>query len=589
MLTTTCRRFKRDRRGISNIIVIALSFVIMLAIVSNIVLWNYEMNQVDWEKMREQINVTSVESINQTSLYNPQEYFLGGETNLVSGNISNLTSDNGGYMNFESYYSGTNILDFIDNNNSNVDSSVDKGSQSNFTAQQHGPDSVVDVLVEQNTAGNGLLFLYVDAYDGVRTDWTRVGASPYLGFIDYNSNYVHTTKNNDQIGDFGFENSGISSETIQSVTIQLYAKQTAINNPIQLFVWEGSAWINLGSKAPTTSWGWIDYTATSQLNSWTKIDAAKIYLQTATGAGLYEVDCARLAINYVEPINYEIDLEVQWNNVDYNEVNEELCIYGGTTGSENIQVDMWNGSSWENLFGDLNPGWNNISVSLYLTSPLFTIRFMGENETNDSIQDSWEIDSTLLHVWTDRYTSEVEVTGSSNINDWNELNWTVDSAWTIGLVEVTLQLYNYTLDGYPISGNGYINYSSSLIANRAEDKNQTLSVTPTDFRNTTGYWKLKIMGVKETEEPFNLQIDWIEFKVKTNGSLFTFKNEGSLTIQVVSCWVNNFTYHERYSINLFVNSGDTVRYFTDNITLPDPPFLVKVATKRGNMAIFSES
>jgi len=59
----TCRRLKRDRRGISNIIVIALSLVIILAIVSNIVLWNYEMNQMDWEKMKENVIITNVERV----------------------------------------------------------------------------------------------------------------------------------------------------------------------------------------------------------------------------------------------------------------------------------------------------------------------------------------------------------------------------------------------------------------------------------------------------------------------------------------------------------------------------------------------
>ena len=61
--TITCRRLKRDRRGISNIIVIALSLVIILAIVSNIVLWNYEMNQVDWEKMKENVIISNVERV----------------------------------------------------------------------------------------------------------------------------------------------------------------------------------------------------------------------------------------------------------------------------------------------------------------------------------------------------------------------------------------------------------------------------------------------------------------------------------------------------------------------------------------------
>jgi hypothetical protein len=59
---TICRQFKRDRRGISNIIVVALSLVIILAITSNIILWNYEMNQVDWEKMKENVIINNVES-----------------------------------------------------------------------------------------------------------------------------------------------------------------------------------------------------------------------------------------------------------------------------------------------------------------------------------------------------------------------------------------------------------------------------------------------------------------------------------------------------------------------------------------------
>ena len=69
MWTITCRRFKRDRRGISNIIVITLSLVIILAIVSNIVLWNYEMTQMDWEKMRENIIITNVENVTYGSQF----------------------------------------------------------------------------------------------------------------------------------------------------------------------------------------------------------------------------------------------------------------------------------------------------------------------------------------------------------------------------------------------------------------------------------------------------------------------------------------------------------------------------------------
>ena len=98
--------------------------------------------------------------------------------------------------------------------------------------------------------------------------------------------------------------------------------------------------------------------------------------------------------------NYEADLEVQWTNVDFDETNEELCIYGGVMGSESLRVDVWNGSSWQNIIASLNSGWNNVTVSAYLVSSTITIRFNGSIETADGTQDNWAIDTTLLHVWT---------------------------------------------------------------------------------------------------------------------------------------------------------------------------------------------
>jgi hypothetical protein len=98
--------------------------------------------------------------------------------------------------------------------------------------------------------------------------------------------------------------------------------------------------------------------------------------------------------------SYQLDLEVQWTNVDFDEPYELLCIYGGTMGAENITVDVWNGSGWENLVTDLNSGWNNVSVGSCLDSSTFTIRFKGGNETGDTTLDTWDIDAVLLHVCT---------------------------------------------------------------------------------------------------------------------------------------------------------------------------------------------
>jgi hypothetical protein len=111
----------------------------------------------------------------------------------------------------------------------------------------------------------------------------------------------------------------------------------------------------------------------------------------------WQIDAALIHV-YNED-NYELDLEVQWTHADFDEANEELCIYVGAVGGENLRVDVWTGSAWQNLFSSLNVGWNNVTVSSHLTSSTFTIRFKGATETGDTTQDYWTIDATLLHCW----------------------------------------------------------------------------------------------------------------------------------------------------------------------------------------------
>jgi hypothetical protein len=126
------------------------------------------------------------------------------------------------------------------------------------------------------------------------------------------------------------------------------------------------------------------------------------------------------------------------------------------------------------------------------------------------------------------YTSEVEFTGSSNTETWTQLVWTFDSAWTTGSVTVTIQVYNYTLGGYPTSGNGYVSYTSSSTANTDETRTQTITTNPTHFRDSLGNWKIKVKGVETTTTQFDFKADWIEFKTTYNeytvSTEFTFSN-----------------------------------------------------------------
>jgi hypothetical protein len=219
-------------------------------------------------------------------------------------------------------------------------------------------------------------------------------------------------------------------------------------------------------------------------------------------------------------INYQLDLEVQWTSVDFSKTNEFLCIYCGTMAAENIRVDVWTGSAWQNVFTNLANGWNNASVSSYLTSSTFTIRFNGGTEINDTVQSSWNIDASLLHLWTttDQYTAQVEFDGAPNLQNPASLAWSVISSWNTAQVSVTIQFYNFTLGGYATNGEGYLTYTSNATANTYELKTQTVTSGISDFTNSTGYWKVKITGIKNTSSPFQMKADLIAHSISYNSS-----------------------------------------------------------------------
>ena len=64
-------RVKQDQRGISSVIVVMLSLVILVIISANVILWSYQMNQLDWEKMQEDINIVDVTRVGEAWSYNP--------------------------------------------------------------------------------------------------------------------------------------------------------------------------------------------------------------------------------------------------------------------------------------------------------------------------------------------------------------------------------------------------------------------------------------------------------------------------------------------------------------------------------------
>jgi Na+-transporting NADH:ubiquinone oxidoreductase subunit NqrC len=67
-LRTITKLLKREKRGISTVIVVMLSLVLVVIIVGNVVLWSYQMNQVDLERTQETLTLANVTRIEPTGL-----------------------------------------------------------------------------------------------------------------------------------------------------------------------------------------------------------------------------------------------------------------------------------------------------------------------------------------------------------------------------------------------------------------------------------------------------------------------------------------------------------------------------------------
>jgi hypothetical protein len=600
-LKTILRRLKSEKRGVSNVLVVMLSLILITVIVANVVLWNYQMNQLDIERMHESVKITEVSRLTRSAwstaqneftaikgninsgsyiytraiddIYEtfreeaetaphysyPSSYNLIGGTSLVSGSLLDLQTNNDVYMILGSYATGDK--NFVDQQ-SNVDGSPDKGTHSNFTAMKYGPDGIYDTLTEADTGGYDVYYLGNTQLTGFGTDYraltTTSGTADtttsikhakntgYFYFDPFTSSSTATgTPSATALKGYGWGSNGVYGKVIPAGTWQfnLTLQETSAtgNGHIEIWVYKctttggsvtklfniDATGTNVLATTATTKYTFT-YTSTSSFDLTNYVLVIEYWLHvttagtSATGTLKMTTVSADSSVK-IPKSNYQLDLEVQWVNANYTRTNEYLCIRTGALNSENLQVDVWTGSSWTTVITALTANaWNNVSVSDYLTSSTFTIRFKATDETNDLTQSSWQIDCALLYM--ERDYVQVEFVGNSTTEDWMQIVWAVDCSSTVSSVNITLQLYDYNASEYATSGDGFM---TATIGTEDVTLNQTITVNPSRFRDAYGNWKMKIVG--EGATPFNFKIDLIEIKI-TSPSVYRLEISNIFTI-----------------------------------------------------------
>ncbi|MGB9778582.1 MAG: hypothetical protein ACP5LB_01695 [Candidatus Bathyarchaeia archaeon] len=596
------KKFRQAKKGISNVIVVMLSLILIVLIVSNVVLWSYQMNQFDLERMQENIKIANVTRVTRSSWftaqnefstsvgiklsgnyadtnfiddfhetfreelpsisYNPLDYTLWNSTTLVSGSPADLQTDDGVYMQFRSY-------------------------PSTFSDTTETFGNTVAGGSYRNTEGTIVGSVFTPAKDGEAQSITA---------------YIRMT----------------SSSKNMKCAIYLHSDLSLVAQTEEKNVPTGTAWVTFNFPTPKPI---LKANTEYLLVAWSSSGNGYAYLAYTSGAS-----------------------------------------------NQGHYVSSAYGANFPNPMP--NPIHESRAYSIYCTF---------KPATEEKV--------------------EVEFTGTSNTGSWINLTWMVNGYFTTDGVTAIAQLYNYHEDAYPTSGDGYMtNINNS----------QTITSNATHFRDADGNWKMKIKGVKAAATQFELNVDWIEFKVtmsdiyrlcisnnftidtstyplnyihgieifirykvteaaekwflsaynwtelnfsnvgfnttegnqpildewneyavnitenwrsyvkddgtlliefvdeglNTNqttveidffgtrtiidGACFDLRNNGSTTTHVVSIWIINATNHQRYNANLFINAGENAVYIRADISLPEE-FIAKVVTERGNMAVFSES
>ena len=130
-----------------------------------------------------------------------------------------------------------------------------------------------------------------------------------------------------------------------------------------------------------------------------------------------------------------------------------------------------------------------------------------------SQQFDWNCDLSLystVHVTGEECS--VEFSGASDTGSWTELLWTTDLSFSTTGVTTTLQLYNYAAGEYSSAGDGFI---ADILSQTDQTETQSITADPTDFRDGSGNWQIKITGTKATDEVFEMQVDLIEYSTST--------------------------------------------------------------------------
>jgi KaiC/GvpD/RAD55 family RecA-like ATPase len=534
------------------------------------------------------IGIVASETVAQ---YYPSEYSLLGNTGYVSGSLADLQSENGSYMIFRSYASQLSAQTLY----AHQETTVINNTAFSLLELENPDDFGDNLTASMNVTGRQLWGKFVYPLAGIMSipsstwtfhyrTWRSVVPSnvstnsPHLSetgtwtnsdeAFTSNDIYAYTSSNNAR-QEYGFYMFNIpSTATITKVEVG-YEAYTSTNEELGISLsWNGgSTWATeyvtpmLGNADPDAV-TWVDF---SNSTNWTanKLSDSMFLsrmraIRVGFGMGYVYVDWLPVRVTYIPDTpsaHATVNILIRKSN---GSVRQTLAsdVANSSAISTTPQTLLGN-YSWS-PYAVVNET-DYLEIDYYLNvERAFSgaTAFLRIDDTTLTTSEQTRLAGIMLPS---EYTVEVEFSGSSNTDYLSQLLWAMNSAWSTDSVSVTLQLYSYTLNAYPSSGEGYIAYVSSAVSETYETKSQLLTMKPMDFRDSLGNWKMKIRGVKVTTSQFYFMADLVKYDV-------TSTEPPDIAISNIKCSSASIHLGQAITINVTVmNEGETA--VTSYVTL----------------------
>ena len=251
------------------------------------------------------------------------------------------------------------------------------------------------------TEPNGGGWLWPEVWSlEVHLDGEKVGGSDNDGFYVYEfAVRVTVAGSTDYELDLEYQFTSADNDNTYEY-ICFYVQTATVNGDyLQAWEWTGSDWSSIGDLTSDT---WNNFTISYLTSATYYIKFNDSDQADETTQSTWNMDCIFLRTSSNLINDYELELEFAFSELAYDETNEELCIFTGTIGDEELDILVWTGS-WTDIGTNIlitnDDTWVNISISAWLDAGVEYFVFRGTSESGDGTQSTFGIDSVLIHSW----------------------------------------------------------------------------------------------------------------------------------------------------------------------------------------------